>query len=78
MLELICFYKIYVTKAWKAHFAHGPPRVKEGPFSVVYYFMVNIRQDAGIRTRYSNTAARFATNELHTSLTNKLHQIPNQ
>ena len=45
------------------------PRVKEGPLSVPsFYFMYNIRQDAGIRTRVAATAARFATNELHTSL----------
>ena len=33
-----------------------------------FYFMYNIWQDAGIRTRVAATAARCATNELHTSL----------
>ena len=43
--------------------------VKEGPLSVPgFYFMYNIWQDAGIRTRDSATAARCATIELQTSL----------
>ena len=33
-----------------------------------FYFMFNIWQDAGNRTRVAATAARCATNELHTSL----------
>ena len=32
-----------------------------------FYFMYNIWQDAGKRTRVAATAARCATNELHTS-----------
>ena len=45
------------------------PRVKEGPISVPsFYFMYSIWQDAGIRTLVAATAARFSTNELHTSL----------
>ena len=45
------------------------PRVKKGPLSVLgFYSMYNIWQDAGIRTRLAETAARCATNELHTSL----------
>ena len=45
------------------------PRVMEGPLSSPsFYFMYSIWQDAGIRTRVAATAARFATNELHTSL----------
>ena len=43
-------------------------RVKEGPLSVPgLYFMYNVWQDAGIRTQVATTAARCATNELHTS-----------
>ena len=42
--------------------------VKEGPLSVPgFYFMYNIWQDAGIRTRVAATAARCAANELYTS-----------
>ena len=37
------------------------------PF-LVFSFIYNIWQDAGIRTRVAATAARCATNELHTSL----------
>ena len=33
-----------------------------------FYLMYNIWQDAGNRTRFAATAARCATNELHTSL----------
>ena len=33
-----------------------------------FYFSYNIWQDAGIRTRVAETAARCATIELHTSL----------
>ena len=33
-----------------------------------FYFMYNIWQDAGIRTRIAATAARYATNKVHTSL----------
>ena len=33
-----------------------------------FYFMYDICQDAGIRTRAAATAAMWATNELHTSL----------
>ena len=45
------------------------PRVKEGPLSIPdFYFMYNIWQDAGIRTRVAANAAKCATNELHTSL----------
>ena len=41
--------------------------VKEGPLSVPgFYFMYNIWQDAGIRTRVAATAARCAANELYT------------
>ena len=49
------------------------PRIKEGPLSVLgFNFMyIQYRQDAGIRTRDAATAARCATNELHTFL-NKL------
>ena len=44
-------------------------RVKEGPLSPrVFYFMYNVWQDAGKRTRVAATIARCATNELHTSL----------
>ena len=44
------------------------PKVKQGPLSVPgFYFMFNIWQDAGIRTRVAATAAKCATNELHTS-----------
>ena len=32
----------------------------------IFYFMDNIWQDAGIRTQVAATAARCATNELHT------------
>ena len=45
------------------------PRIKEGSLSVPgFYFLFNIWQDAAIRTRVAATAARCATNELHTSL----------
>ena len=45
------------------------PKVKEGPLSVTsFYFKYRMRQDTGIRTRVAATAARWATNELHTSL----------
>ena len=46
------------------------------PFSVLgflLYCMYNIWQDAGIRTRVAATAARCATNELHTSLMSYTH-----
>ena len=43
------------------------PRVKEGPLSVLcFYYMYNIWQDAGIRTRVAATAVRCATIELNT------------
>ena len=45
------------------------PRIKEGPLFVPSLnFIYSIWQDAGIRTRVAATAARCATNELHTSL----------
>ena len=50
------------------------PRVKKGPLSVLVFLikvLVHYWQDARIRTRDAPTAARCATNELHTSL--KLH-----
>ena len=57
-----CHKKIF---CWNHTFSFFP-RV---PYSVSgFYFMYNIRQDAGIRTRVAATAARFAINELHTSL----------
>ena len=55
------------------------PRV---PYSVpeIYFMYINW-QDAGIRTRFAATAARCATNELHTSLSathipSELHMLP--
>ena len=50
-------------------FIYSCPKVKEGPLSPRdFYFVYNIWQNAGNRTRIAATAARCATNELHTSI----------
>ena len=44
---------------------------KEGPLSFRgLHFLYNVWQDAGIRTLFAATAARCATNELHTFIFN--------
>ena len=46
----------------------GLRRVRSSPRDFYYTCMYNIWQDAGNQTRAAATAARCATNELHTSL----------
>ena len=51
---------------FKTLFVPKVRRVRSPPQD--FYFMYNIWQDAGNRTRVAANAARCATNELHTSL----------
>ena len=45
------------------------------PYSVPDFLLYNIWQDIGIRPRIAATAARSATNELHTSLTTNITKL---
>ena len=74
------FVLFIVLSVYKFFLSLFVPRVKEGPLSVqsfyFYYddlYRYSIWQDAGIRTRVAATAARCATNELHTPLMSYTH-----